>query len=158
MRTSLLALALPLLGLAVTNGACGGVTTLPAGDDAGSGTDAAGSGADAAPDSGAGNDSGSGDDGPSSDAGVDCPTMSTQLEQLEEQAAKCCPTCDLVQCTVSLPGVCCSISVNSANSQASKDYEALLKVFLQQCHPECPAILCPKSPSFSCGATGECVP
>jgi hypothetical protein len=150
MRTSLLGFAFFVLCLSPTNVGCGGVTTLPASDDAGSS-------ADGAPDSGTGNDAGSGDAGQGSDGGVaDCPTMSVELEQLQKQASACCSKCNIVQCTAALPGVCCSISVSSANSQASKDYEALLNVFLQQCHPDCPAILCPKEPSGICGPAGEC--
>jgi hypothetical protein len=130
--------------------ACGGATdTLGSADDGGAHAD---SGADAgkSPDGG-----GTGPDGGVGiDSGVDCNALAASLTDLQAKAQACCATCDIVQCTASVQGLCCPVTVNSASAQTTLDFEAAVQQYHQDCPSECPAIACEKSPSGVCGAAG----
>ena len=117
---------------------CGGAidtSLLDGGSDASTGKDAGGS--DSAPGKYA--------------AGPDCQALYAQLQSEEPQAEQCCATCNSVQCTQQVDGLCCPLTVNNGDSPAVKTYEATLKAFRDAgCSTACPAIACAAKPTGLC--------
>lgn len=118
---------------------CGGVIGDPLGD--GGGTDGT-----------TGNDA-----QPGSDAGPSCTKLLADLETARLAAIQCCPTCNIVQCVTQIDGLCCPVTVTSADTDASKAYEkALAAVKNAGCMVNCPAIACSTQPSNDCQNDGTC--
>jgi len=153
---SLLVMLLSAVSLGL--GACGGATdTLGGGSTGDSGTSEGGDASSSHDGGGGGPDGSPGSDGsPGVDGGVDCNALLSQLNALQAKAQACCAQCDIVQCTAAVAGLCCDVSVSSATSQTTTDFETALTQYKQACPSECPAISCPKAPSGICGASGEC--
>jgi hypothetical protein len=110
---------------------------------------------------GPGSDSGltdtSSDAASKSDGAVDCTALTNQLAGQEPNAIQCCSTCNIVQCSYQVPGLCCPLSVTSATSDAVKIYEATLaQIQKAGCLVSCPAIACSTKPSGVCSQTNIC--
>lgn len=139
------------IGLSFALVACSGASTPFLTGGADGGQDGGGGG-----DGGGASEGGTDGGGGGPDAAVDCNALAAQLGALETQATKCCATCNIVQCTHAVDGLCCPIGVNEPNSKAVKDYEAALAVYKAACPSACPAISCVKEPSGVCDQTGQC--
>jgi len=117
-----------------------------------------------------GADASSGPDGSPSDAStkdspivvdtgvpLTCDDLANELTQETPSAEACCATCDIVQCTAQVDGLCCPITVNNANTNAVQAYEATLQQFrAAHCAVNCPAIACAQQPSGMCDPSGSC--
>lgn len=100
-------------------------------------------------------DGGGQDGGGTQDAAVDCNALAAQLQAEEPAAEQCCATCNSIQCTTQVDGLCCPLTVNLASSDAVKTYEATLKAFNDaKCLHSCPALACSTKPSSVCNGTG----
>lgn len=101
-----------------------------------------------------------GDGGGQKDAQPDvgqtsCDALYQQIQADEAAATQCCPTCNVMQCTQQVEGVCCPLTVNSGDSPAVKAYESALQAFKDaHCVAACPAIACSTQPSDKCMQTG----
>jgi hypothetical protein len=148
MRTILASIL--LTSIPVATGACGGATDVLGG---GGGGDA---GLTDGGDGGKGDGGGAGSDGGS---GTDCTSLAAEIATLQAKAQECCATCDIVQCTKSVNGLCCPVSVNIATSQATQAFVAAVQQYQAACVSMCPAIVCQAAPSGICdgtSTTGEC--
>ncbi len=131
--------------LALVLCACGGAidTTLLDGGDGGGG---------------GGNDGGGGQKDGQPQA--DCNALYQQVQSLEAAATACCPTCNVMQCTQQVDGLCCPLTVDNPDSSDVKAYESALKAFRDaNCSTACPAIACATKPSGQCmqsGNNGSC--
>ncbi len=107
---------------------------------------------DGGSDAGAGKDSGATDGAPGKDAaGPDCQALYAELQSEEPQAEQCCATCNSIQCSQQVDGLCCPLTVDSADSPAVKTYEATLKAFRGAgCATACPALACATKPTGLC--------
>ncbi len=104
-------------------------------------------------------------DGSASDAptGVDtgggpsCDNLENDLASETNAAETCCPTCDSVQCTAQVDGLCCPLTVDVATSDAVKAYEATLaQIKALGCSVNCPALACSSKPTGKCLQNGTC--
>src|SRR5258706_1977075 len=62
-----------------------------------------------------------------SDAQDNCPQLLASLDAKQATAIQCCTTCNSLQCTQQIEGLCCPLTVTSADSLSAKDYLAALK-------------------------------
>ena len=90
------------------------------------------------------------------DAGTDaCAAIEAQLDQAAAAASTCCPTCNIVQCTNELPGVCCPLAVSLTSSPEATTYLKALDAFKSSgCSIFCPSG-CPAQQHL-CEANGAC--
>ena len=124
--------------------ACGGATTTPLLD--GGGTDG-----------GPASDAHADVNPPGQDGGPDCTKLLADLDQKQQAATQCCLTCNSLQCTQQIDGLCCPVTVTSGDSLASKDYLAALKAVKDaNCQVNCPAIACSTKPTDVCMQNGSC--
>jgi hypothetical protein len=108
-------------------------------------------------DGGGNKDGGGGKDG----AAGTCDSLLAQLSSEEAAAIACCPTCNVQQCAVQVPGLCCPLSVTNADSNTVKTYEDTLQAIKDaHCDVACPALACSTNPSGQCtqqsAQTGTC--
>jgi len=152
MRTTLCFL---LFSVPLATG-CGGATDTLGGGGGDGGSEGGAGGEGGHVDGGKADSGGAGPDGGS---GTDCTALYAQVNELQAAAQACCATCDIVQCTVSVNGLCCPVSVNSAGSSATQAFVAAVQQYQAACVSMCGAFSCPKAPSGICGgsgAMGEC--
>ena len=108
-----------------------------------------------------------GGDGAPADGGVDavsppdsaqtCDSLLNQLNAEATSAVQCCPQCNVLQCTVQVPGRRRPSTVDSQSSDAVKAYEATLaQVKASHCMVSCPGIACSTKPSGVCSQAGSC--
>jgi hypothetical protein len=146
MRFSRLSIAL-FTSLAL---ACGGAVDtglLDGGGDGGSQSDATSSDGATNKDSGNKNDA----------SPPTCDDLINELASQQTAAEQCCSTCDSLQCTEQVDGLCCPLSVDDENSDAVKAYEATLaQVKELKCAINCPAIACTQHPTGVCNQSGTC--
>lgn len=90
------------------------------------------------------------------DPRTSCDDLLAKVNALRPAAAKCCPTCALVQCTQAVNDICCPISVNRVTASEVVAFEAAVTAYTAQCSPFCATMRCPEAPSHSCALTGEC--
>lgn len=113
---------------------------------------------DAGTDGSPAKDGSSGKDGsPATDGGgPSCQALQAQLASEEPAAEQCCATCDSLQCTTQVPGLCCPLTVNSTDSPAVQQYETTLTAFhAAGCVTNCPAIACATKPTNNCVGTTQ---
>jgi hypothetical protein len=96
-----------------------------------------------------------GDD--ASDGADNCSQLLEQLASQEPTATQCCSTCNSLQCTAQVDGLCCPLTVSAAGSDAVKAYEATLtQIRSAHCPVNCPAIACTTKPTETCNPSGIC--
>jgi hypothetical protein len=85
-------------------------------------------------------------------APASCDEITREVYARLDAAKSCCPACDSIQCTGSVPGPCCPETVGNANSGETLSYlEALKRLQGSNCGVACPAIPCgPAEPSHNC--------
>jgi hypothetical protein len=128
---------------------CGGALGTPLLDGGGGGTDGGGGGGDGGPTTDAGP--------PGVDGGVDCAKLLADLEARRQAAIQCCVTCNVQQCSQQVDGLCCPLTITSADSFAVKQYESTLAAVKSSgCTYACPGVTCSVAPSNVCQQSGTC--
>ena len=91
------------------------------------------------------------------DAADKCAQLIAQADQALQAAIQCCPTCNVMQCSQQIDGLCCKVSVTNPDSQAVKQYIAAVDAGrAANCQVGCPAIVCPVAASNVCQQDGTC--
>lgn len=99
------------------------------------------------------------DSSPKNDGGGQptCVDLVNQLNTEQTAAEQCCPTCNSLQCTQQVDGLCCPVTVNSSDAQAVKTYlDTLDQIKNLKCAVNCPAITCSTKPTGICMQGGTC--
>ena len=112
---------------------------------------------DAGTDGSPAKDGSSGNDGsPATDGSApSCESLQAQLAAEEPAAEQCCATCDSLQCTVQVEGLCCPLTVSN-NTGAVQAYELTLAQFhAAGCVTNCPAIACATKATDNCVGTTQ---
>ncbi|UQA59311.1 hypothetical protein [Polyangium aurulentum] len=85
-----------------------------------------------------------------------CQALEFELNVKLQEAQKCNPAIDVVQCVDVVKGLCCDTIVGKADSPEVQAYlEALKEYQAASCNPTCPAIPCPTMPTGTCKPTGS---
>ena len=113
---------------------------------------------DAGTDGGPANDGSPGKDGsPASDGGLgppSCDQLGAKLAAEEPPAEACCATCDSLQCTVQVEGLCCPLTVNPNSAGVTAYENTLVEFHAAGCVANCPAIACATKATDNCIANG----
>jgi hypothetical protein len=78
-----------------------------------------------------------------------CADLQAKIDARRKELKVCCPFCSQPQCGNVVKDVCCGFSATATNVT---DFEMMVDVFKQSCHPICPGA-CPPVPSNDCQAT-----
>lgn len=127
-------------GASSGSGASGGAS----GNAGGAGVSGDAGGAGASGNAGGATGGSSAVGGASGAAGIDeCEALARDVDRRLEDARRCCPECDSIQCTAVVEGSCCPVVVGHAGTAETTEYlEALDRL---RNHPRC-AIACPEIP------------
>jgi hypothetical protein len=98
--------------------------------------------------SGSSSGGGGGDDG----GDASCAQLKSQVEMLQAPAQACNPA-QVNQCSGTVQGLCCPITVSAGNDQAANAFEQAVSSFTSQCDAGCLAPVCPTAPSLHCDKT-----
>ena len=83
------------------------------------------------------------------DAAQSCAQLKSHVDSLEIPARACNPNVPS-QCTGTVQGICCPITVTAGNDTAANNFQEAVDLYQQQCDAACLPIVCPAAPSDEC--------